>query len=79
MLVEFLRDSKNRKIGVVVGIGPELVGWSLLKKCDTFNRDVGVKLAIERAGTVDPKTPDLPRSVKSLYEKMLDRCRRYYK
>jgi hypothetical protein len=35
--------------GMVVAIGPGIIGWSLCDKKDTFNKELGLDLALRRA------------------------------
>ena len=51
MLVKYVKNSKGQRVGVVVAIDRDKVGWS---KCnfsmgDKFNRDRGKFIAIKRA------------------------------
>lgn len=84
MFVQYVRDRKGHKVGVVVGLPKENnVGFSLCKTrptkndsgCDNFSKDIGVQMAIGRAKS--GKDYDIPHSCLSVYNKMKDRITRY--
>jgi len=57
VLVEYYRDKKGNPRGVVVSIGPGVVGWSLCSKLDVFTKDQAKNIAFHRAikaGTLNP-------------------------
>lgn len=47
--IMILRKTKSNIKGVVVAIGYGQIGWSLCDKRDIFNKERGIKIAIERA------------------------------
>ena len=49
VLIEYKRDLKGNYKGVVVAIGPDIIGWSLCNPKDTFEKRVGLSLALGRA------------------------------
>lgn len=78
ILVKFIRGRRNHKIGCVVADGAGKVGWSLAQKGDRkrgLNRTEAIDLALSRAGNPG----DIPHSVKSEFEAMIDRSNRYFK
>lgn len=53
-IVEYIRDKKRRKIGVVVAIKHDnkiRIGWSKVKRTagDVFDKDRGIDIAVNRA------------------------------
>lgn len=83
MLVTYIRNKKNRVIGVVVAVYNSVkstyqIGWSLCKKCDTFNKGTALTIALGRAVAGGSATP-LPQSIKGEYQTMVDRSARYFK
>ena len=58
VLVEYYRDRKGNPRGVVVSIGPGIVGWSLCSKLDVFTKEQAKNIAFHRAvkaGTLNPE------------------------
>ena len=59
MLVRYVKNEDNQKIGVVVALGRGKIGWSSCyqgnegdvwaPKADVFNKELGLKIAIGRA------------------------------
>lgn len=49
VILEYYRDSKGNPQGVVVAIGPGILGWSLCSKFDTFTKEQGKNIALHRA------------------------------
>lgn len=94
ILIEYLRNKKGNRIGVVVAIDKNTVGWSLCNSLDQFDRDKGLYIAIARASKAfdymkngDWSIDDVkfiyyqkcPHTLKSLLDKMIDRSILYYK
>jgi hypothetical protein len=80
ILVKYTRNRQNQKVGVLVAIGRNEVGFSLANKRDRFDKQLGIRIAIQRAFTIpSPDINDIPRSIRSDYLEMLDRSVRYFK
>jgi len=83
MLVQYLRDKKGRRTGVVVGIFLSLsneisVGWSKCNmKLDKFDKGLGIRIAVGRAEK-GSETP-CPDSMQELMNNMYYRASRYFK
>jgi len=78
MLVSYVRNKKREKIGVVVAIYRDQVGWSLCRtKLDRFDKDLGLRIAYGRAITGSATKP--PTTVMKTYNDMMDRSKAYYK
>lgn len=78
MLVSYVRDKNRNRIGVVVAIDRDKIGWSLCHiGLDRFNKDFGLKIATGRARR--GKMVNIPQTVKSTFDKMENRARAYYK
>lgn len=83
MLLEYVKRN-NKKVGVVVvnyNISGLYLGYSLCRKTDTFNADIGKDIATGRMYFVnqDSLRKRIPRSIHKNVKKMLDRAKRYYK
>jgi len=48
-IVQYIRDGRNRRIGAVVAIDAERVGWSVCNKKDVFDKNRAVQIATGRA------------------------------
>lgn len=75
-------------IGVVVAIGPSVMGWALCDKKDTFNKEKALELALLRADLVACIEDDalenfylqaVPFSLGDLLLKMNERSLKYFK
>ena len=50
MIYSYVRDKDRRKIGVVVAVAKNALGWSLCHKgLDKFDKEFGLKIAVGRA------------------------------
>lgn len=84
-LVQYVRDNKNRKIGVLVAAptinSPDIinVGWSLTRRSagDKFDPVRGVEIALGRA--IKTSTQIVPHSLTDEVEKFALRANRYFK
>jgi hypothetical protein len=87
MLLQFVRDKKNQRVGMVVAVPDEYgkvgVGWSKCKtSMDKFSEEQGKMIALQRAsharsgGKFKRK---MPQCVQKVYDSMTDRATRYYK
>ena len=83
-LIQYIRDKKNRKIGVLLGYkdadGELMIGWSKCNvKRDHFNRDLAITKAFSRrVQDVYPFPEDLPQSLRKQYMLFCQRCVRFF-
>jgi hypothetical protein len=75
-------------VGVVIAIGPSVMGWALCDKKDKFNKEKALELALGRADLVACIEEDslenfylqaVPFSLGDLLLKMNERSLKYYK
>ena len=85
MLIRYIRDRKNRKVGVVVAIDADRVGWSMCHTTagDTFDREKGLAIAIGRAehrpvSIINVLSGYVPSSIRMELLSMLERAGRYF-
>lgn len=88
MIIQYLRDKNGAPKGLVMAVNINnecVIGYSLCRKGDTFNKEYGKKIAIGRAaidrrkedGSIDPYI--LPFTLNPIYEQVIDRARKYFK
>lgn len=70
---------KGKKIGVVVAVGPNQIGWALCRKTDVFNASLGVRIAEGRARSLEEIENRIPFSLRKIVLNMADRSVRYFK
>ena len=79
---------KGEPYGVVVAIGPSIMGWSLCNKLDKFDKSKALELAINRAKLIsyvdsfdleNLYTNEVPFTLSDLILKMNDRSIKYFK
>ncbi len=78
-LVKYVRDNKNHRVGVVIALNRDQIGWSRCNKKDTFSKEWGKELAIIRATNEQDRPMRVPQSMVVAMAEMTDRARRYYK
>jgi hypothetical protein len=85
MLIRYIRDRKNRKVGVVVAIDADRVGWSMCHTTagDKFDREKGLTIAIGRAehrpvSIINVLSKEIPASIRMELLSMLERAGRYF-
>lgn len=86
ILVQFIRNKKNQRIGVLVGIpDPEnrfyRIGWSQARShVEKFDKEQGMKIALGRA-QANSDMSEMPKSLhlSPLYHQFMDRCDAYFK
>ncbi len=72
IIKRYVRNKKNRKIGVVIAIPINKketkyrIGWSLCSKKDIFDKEVGESLAVGRAVTGNGSR--IPHTVVPVYD-----------
>lgn len=88
VLVEYKRDYRRFPKGVVVAIGPGMVGWALRNKKDKFDKKLGLNIALKRAlkmkglneeESVQYVLDHLPRSLEDMFDEMVERSYLYFK
>ena len=78
MIYSYVRDKDRCRIGVVVALNRETLGWSLCHKgLDKFDRDLGLKIAVGRAEK--GSYVSIPACVKPTISKVQERAKRYFK
>lgn len=86
MLIHYIRDKKNNKVGAVVGVkngDTVYVGWSQCAREDRFNKKTAVDMAALRAlgGTpADSRdSPTIPHDIRRFLPEFYGRLYRYFK
>lgn len=87
VLVEYKRDKNRTPYGVVVAIGPDMVGWSLCNKKDKFTKAEGLHFALYRALAIKECTvnykirayEDCPTTLRKQFDRMIERSLLYFK
>ena len=87
MLIQYVRDKNNHRVGVVVAEKPSLVdkgdgiGWSKChSRLDKFDKKMGIKIAYGRAiSGKQYKETIIPHDVQQVIKKMKKRAKSYYK
>ena len=84
-IIQYVRNKKNERIGVVVAVKNDKplqrfsIGWS---KChntkDKFNKNVGLRIARTRAVHGNPMDKMPPQIIVPVYNKMCERGARYF-
>jgi len=80
-LMQYVKNNKHQKIGVIVAVSPDQVGWS---KChtsigDKFVKGTGIRIALKRALLNRKHTKDnIPSSIKPFFERMEKSAVKYY-
>lgn len=84
MRKKYIRDKNNNPKGVLIAIkvdSPEgnyfTVGYSLCAKNDTYNKRLGMKIAMQRCGTISAWA--IPRSIEATLLAFIERCKPYFK
>lgn len=71
------RLGRGKKIGVVVALGPNQIGYSVCRYPDTFDRATAISLAISRADGTIPITY-IPSKAKKAYKWMQNKVKNYH-
>jgi hypothetical protein len=89
LLIHYIKDRKNRRVGVIISAKPEgsdhpLMGWSLCNiKRDTFNKYIGICKALDRLQHGNPMIDDetffIPTTIENELERFSERVERYFK
>ena len=80
MLKEYIRDKKGNPIGFMLSenmAGIVAFGYSLCNKQDTYNKEKGMLIALNRLN--DPRFFKYPSSVLDQYSVFVERSKRYFK
>ncbi len=85
MLIRYIRDRHYNKIGVVVALDKDRIGWSLCHTSmgDKFDRAKGLAIATGRAehrpvGIINVLSKDIPQSIRGDILTMIGRADRYF-
>ena len=81
-----LRYTKGNIKGVVVAIGPNIIGWSLCDKIDKFDMEFGINLALKRAKIAETLSfrnrgrfySTIPTTMLEEFKRMDDRSEKYF-
>ena len=76
----------GKKIGVVVSIDKDVLGWSLCNKKDKFDKDRGLSIALGRAALASEMSlaeriayyEQVPQSLMYEFKEMEERSRKYF-
>ena len=78
-----LKELGGEPIGVIISTERNKLGWSLCNKKDHFNKEMGKRIAMNRAeyyGTDrNQLLADVPDSIRDEVMKMYDRSKKYFK
>lgn len=87
VLIQYLRK-RNSNPGVVVAIGPDIIGWSLCNKKDRYSKEMAFHLALgraEKAAKLDPAEREyyyyerIPTTLLDIATKVRNRSEQYFK
>jgi len=77
-LIKYVRDKRGSRIGVLLAIGKDLIGWSKLHcGLDRWDREKGLDIAYGRA--INGSNIELPTIIKNEMEDFTYRAGRYFK
>lgn len=76
ILIKYKRNEHGRRIGVVVALDRERIGFSLCNKKDKWDREKALEIALDRAENGFDK---IPHSIYLDYYEMYNRSGRYFK
>lgn len=87
MFYEYYRKDNGNLKGVVMAIGKGIYGWSMCDPKDQFSKERGLNIAYNRALKARKLNEEerakyystIPRSLRSLFNKVEERANRYYK
>lgn len=87
MFYEYYRKDNGNLKGVVMAIGKGIYGWSMCDPKDQFSKERGLNIAYNRALKARELNEEerakyysnIPRSLRSLFNKVEERANRYYK
>ena len=74
---QFIRREDGQPIGIMVATSRDNIGWSVLHRRDSFNKELGLRIARGRAVSGSEATP--PRRVREQLRRFQDRASRYFK
>jgi hypothetical protein len=84
-IVSYLRDKKRKPMGVLVAVkkgnnGNFHIGYSMCRKSDTFDKSMGLKIAIGRCESENYETfTKTPHNLRKMLPEFVKRCEKYYK
>lgn len=81
MLLKYLRDKKRQKIGMVIAISVDEIGWSKIRPGmgDKFVLQTGLDIALARAKIKRKRKKLIPQRVQTELTFMKERAKRYFK
>lgn len=79
VLVQHVKNSKGRKIGTIVALGPDQLGWSQCNiKLDRFDKAKGIDIAKVRAKLKEKDWLPTNKYMRKVIKIMQKRARKYY-
>lgn len=84
-LVSYVRDKNRNPRGMLIAIkkgkkGNFHIGYSMCRKEDTFDKNMGFKIALGRAETNNYDTfINSPHAIRKMLTGFVQRCEKYYK
>lgn len=84
ILIKYIRNEHGHPIATVVATDAGHVGWSVCHRADTFDKELGIRIATGRANhagvtnnypTLNQNKETLPQAIREMY----DRSIRYFK
>lgn len=78
-LRKYLRDKNGNPCGVLIALGKGQVGWSVVHPQDSFDKELGVRIARGRAAAGTATPGRLPNKHLTEYQIMEERASRYFK
>jgi hypothetical protein len=84
ILISYLRNNKGIPKGVLVAIKRENgtigINYSMCRKCDNFNKEMGIKIATGRAlSSVDDRPELVPHEIFKKLESFRERVKKYFR
>jgi hypothetical protein len=78
ILLEYVRDARRNKIGVIVALDSKHIGWSVCSPKDRFSKERGVNIASARAISGTNVKPLVSKGIPKLLRKMENRAEKYF-
>jgi hypothetical protein len=82
-LISYIRDKNGEPRGVLVatklGDSGFNIGYSFCSKYDRFSKKLGLRIALGRASYVTDIVETMPRELRKMLPKFIQRCEKYYK
>lgn len=82
-ILKYYRE-KDQIRGVVLALDHTVLGWSLCNKRDKFDKELAIKIAYERAKSIQKEDygvvyNKIPRTIQPLFNEIYERSKKYYK